>query len=189
MRMGTILIVSALAFASACSQSADGSSPGGRTTVVANFYPVYEVARRVGGDRVQVRNLTPAGAEPHDLELSPKQVDELLDAKVVLYMGLGFQPAVEKVAKERHDGVTVDLLAALSSRLRQLPAGGEEHGTDPHVWLDPVLMGAIVDEVARALARADPGGASTSEQNASGYRTEIEGVDQQYRGGLAHCDR
>jgi zinc transport system substrate-binding protein len=157
--------------------------------VVANFYPVYEAARRVGGARVQVRNLTPAGAEPHDLELSPKQVDELLDAKVVLYMGLGFQPAVEKVAKERHDGVTVDLLAALSSRLRQLPTGGEEHGTDPHMWLDPVLMGAIVDEVARALARADPGGTSTYEQNASGYRTEIEGVDQQYRGGLAHCDR
>lgn len=187
--MGTILIVSALAFASACSQSADGSSPGGRTTVVANFYPVFEAAREVGGDRVQVRNLTPAGAEPHDLELSPKQVDEILDAKVVLYMGLGFQPAVEDVAQQRHGGVTVDVLAALSSQLRNLPSGATEKGTDPHVWLDPVLMAAIVDQVSRAMTRADPSDARTYQRNASRYRVEIKALDQRYREGLAHCAR
>jgi zinc transport system substrate-binding protein len=187
MRIRTILIVAA-SLGAACASSRAGTDAG-RVSVVANFYPVYEAARRVGGDRVHVRNLTPAGAEPHDLELSPKQVDEVLDARVVLYMGLGFQPAVEKVAEERGSTHTVDLLAALSSRLRRLPKGGEEQGTDPHVWLDPVLMSALVDDVARALTRADPTGRSTYEANAGRYRTEIEEVDRLYRQGLADCDR
>jgi zinc transport system substrate-binding protein len=190
MRIRTILIVISLVVAAACSRSTAGT-PGGRTSVVANFYPVYEAARRVGGDRTQVTNLTPAGAEPHDLELSPKQVDEILDAAVVLYMGHGFQPAVEDVAKSRHAGVTIDLLGALAAqrKLRELPSGAGEKGTDPHVWLDPVLMADVVDEVRKALARADPAGAPTYQRNAERYRSEIEALDRRFREGLGDCAR
>ncbi|HEY3211288.1 MAG TPA: zinc ABC transporter substrate-binding protein [Actinomycetota bacterium] len=187
--MGTILIAIGIAFAAACSSSSGGSA-GGSITVVANFYPVYEAARHVGGDGVRVRNLTPSGAEPHDLELSPKQVDEILDAKVVLYMGSGFQPAVEDIAEDRHRDVTVDLLAALASQLRRLKGGESvEGGTDPHVWLDPVLMADIVDEVRNAMTRADPSGASVFDRNAERYRGQIEALDQQFRQGLRHCAR
>jgi zinc transport system substrate-binding protein len=190
MRIRTILIVIALVVASACSRSTAGT-PGGRTSVVANFYPVYEAARRVGGDRTQVTNLTPAGAEPHDLELSPKEVDEILDAAVVLYMGHGFQPAVEDVAKSRHSGVTVDVLGALARqrKLRELPSGAEARGTDPHVWLDPVLMADVVDEVRKALGRADPAGAPTYQRNAERYRSEIEALNRRFRDGLGDCAR
>jgi zinc transport system substrate-binding protein len=186
-RIGTILIA-IVGLASACSLSRD-SSAGGRVSVVANFYPLYEAARRVGGDRVEVKNLTRAGAEPHDLELSPKQVDEILDARLVLYMGSSFQPAVEKVVKDRHTGVTVDALAALSSKLRRMPNDGSEKGTDPHLWLDPVLMARIVDEVRGAMMRVDPSGAPTFERNARRYRSEIEALDRRFREGLGHCSR
>jgi zinc transport system substrate-binding protein len=92
-----------------------------KRSVVAAFYPVAYAAQRVGGDRVDVTNLTPAGAEPHDLELNPDQIDKILDADLVVDLGQGFQPAVEKAAGER-DGPTVSLLRP---------------GTkDPHVWLD-----------------------------------------------------
>lgn len=158
--------------------------------MVANFYPVYEAARHVGGDRVQARNLTPSGAEPHDLELSPKQVDEILDAKVVLYMGSGFQPAVEDIAKDRDGDDTVDLLTALASKLRRLQGGESvEGGTDPHVWLDPLLMADIVNKVRNAMTRADPSGASIYDRNAERYRGQIEELDQQFRQGLRHCAR
>jgi zinc transport system substrate-binding protein len=190
MRIRTILIVISLVVAAACSRSTAGT-PGGRTSVVASFYPVFEAARRVGGDRTQVTNLTPAGAEPHDLELSPRQVDKILDAAVVLYMGHGFQPAVEDAAKSRHSGVTVDLLGALAGqrKLRELSSGAGEKGTDPHVWLDPVLMADVVDEVRKALARADPAGAPTYQRNADRYRSEIEALDRRFRDGLGDCAR
>src|SRR5262245_42119812 len=98
-------------------------SADGRRPVVASFYPLYEAAARVGGDRMEVENLTPAGVEPHDLELSPDQVDALLDASVVLYLGRDFQPAVQAIAEQRREG-TLDLLTALD-----LPPDE----SDPHV--------------------------------------------------------
>src|SRR5882762_3054671 len=71
-----------------------------KRSVVGAFYPVAYAAQRVGGDRVQVTNLTPAGAEPHDLELNPDQIDEILNADLVFVMGHRFQPAVEKSAAQ-----------------------------------------------------------------------------------------
>jgi zinc transport system substrate-binding protein len=191
MRIGTILIVAGIAasLAPACAPSSGGTA-GGKVAVVASFYPLYEAVQKVGGSRVQATNLTPAGAEPHDLELSPKQVDEILDATVVLYLGQGFQPAVQDIAADRHDGVTVDVLGALSSQLRKLEGeGGVEGGTDPHVWLDPVLMEGVVDAVRTSLSRADPAGAATYRRNADRYRSEIEALDRQFRDGLRDCDR
>src|SRR5436189_6385560 len=103
-----------------------------KKSVVAAFYPVAYAAQRVGGNRVAVTNLTPAGAEPHDLELTPKQIDAVLDADVVFDLGQGFQPAVEKAAEQR-DGPTVSLLRS--------------GARDPHTWLDPVRMVATVRRV------------------------------------------
>ena len=158
--------------------------------MVANFYPVYEAARRVAGDRFAVANLTPAGAEPHDLELSPKQVDEILDARVLLYMGLGFQPAVEQAARDRHDGVTVDILQGVRSDLLTLQGPeAAAGGLDPHVWLDPVLMIRLIGEVRDALTRAEPSGRRAFAANADAYESQVRALDQRFRTGLQTCDR
>jgi len=147
-----------------------------KTEVVASFYPLTFVAQRVGGDRVEVTNLTPAGAEPHDLELSTKQIDNVLDADLVLVLGHNFQPAVEKAAAAR-DGPTLKLLDRLAS------------ANDPHVWLDPVLMRAIVTRVQRALTKADPSGRAVYRRNADVLRGELDAFDARFRTGLAHCAR
>jgi zinc transport system substrate-binding protein len=147
-----------------------------RKQVVASFYPLAYAAERVGGNRVDVANLTPAGAEPHDLELTPKQVDQLLDADLVLDLGRNFQPAVEKASASR-DGPTLKLLD-------KLPAT-----TDPHVWLDPVLMREIVTRVQRSLTKVDPAGRATYRKNAAEFRADLTALDTRYREGLAACAR
>jgi zinc transport system substrate-binding protein len=58
----------------ACGDNSGGQVDG-RPKVVASFCPLFEAAQQIGGDRVQVSNLTPAGGEPHDLELNSQQVD------------------------------------------------------------------------------------------------------------------
>jgi zinc transport system substrate-binding protein len=157
--------------------------------VVASFYPLAYAAERVGGNRVQVANLTPAGAEPHDLELTPKQIDELLDADLVLDLGRNFQPAVEK-ASEQRDGPTVKLLDVLPIKTGAKVVNEDDpQALDPHVWLDPVLMGDIVTQVQRALTKADPSGRATYQRNADAFRAELTALDGRYTDGLANCAR
>src|SRR5688500_13507532 len=96
-RRSTALIIACAALLSACAPQRQGVGEGTQgITVVAGFYPLAELAHEIGGDRVEVINLTPAGAEAHDLELTPSQVDAVLDADLVLLVGGGFQPALEQ---------------------------------------------------------------------------------------------
>lgn len=162
----------------ACGAGAgEGNGEDGRLSVVAGFYPLAEAARQVGGPAVDVQDLTPAGAEPHDLEVTPDDVDVLASADVVLVMGRGFQPAVED-ALRRRDGVTVELLDALA-----VP----EDETDPHVWLDPALMGEVVDATAAALAEADPTNADAYRREAARFGADLAGLDRSYTERLGDC--
>lgn len=150
---------------------------GATLSVVASFYPLAEAARQVGGDRVDVVDVTPPGAEAHDVELSPRQVEDIQDAEVVLVLGGGFQPAVEEVAG-RADGEVLQVLDAVDA-----------DGDDPHVWLDPVLMEEMVDAVAATLARADPAGAASYEAGAAAYGEELRSLHERYVATLTTCDR
>ena len=154
-----------------------GSSPAsGQTQVVAAFYPLAYAADQIGGARVHVTNLTPAGAEPHDIELTARQVAELQRADVVLYLSHGFQPAVEAAVRAA-SGRRIDALAGL--RLRT-GVGDEAGRTDPHVWLDPVLFAGVARRIGAALHRP---------RRAAALENRLLSLDRRFRTGLAHCTR
>lgn len=165
-----LLAVGALA---ACGGGNDGTS--GRRNVLASFYPLEYAAQRIGGDEVEVTNLTPPGVEPHDLELTPRDVARVHDADVVLYLDAGFQPAVDDAVAEA-SGEVVDLLEGL--RLRE--AVGGETVSDPHVWLDPTLYARIVERIGRVL---------DSPERARQLETRLRALDATFRAGLGTCTR
>ena len=138
---------------------------------------------------MHVNDLTPAGAEPHDLEVTTRQVDALEDADLVVGMGHGFQPAVEAVAKKRDSGTVfmLDDLPVDAGDKKVAAEGGK--GLDPHVWLDPVLMKQIVQVVEEQLADADPDHGAMYSANAARYVARIDALDAEYRQGLAQCRR
>lgn len=194
---GAVCVILAGACASKTSDDGPGAA-GDAITVVSGFYPLFEVAGALGGDEVRALNLTPAGAEPHDLELNPEEVQRILDADLVLYLGSGFQPALEKVVRQRKKR-SIDLLEGMSLRPGE-ESGHEEEGEehqgeaqaralDPHVWLDPVLMSDIVDRVEAALAKVAPGDAQTFARNAADVRTRLDELHRQFTAGLANCTR
>jgi zinc transport system substrate-binding protein len=156
-----LILVSALLLAGC---GAGGS--GGKNSVVAAFYPLAYAAERIGGPSFHVENLTPPGAEPHDLELTPREVGRIVNASVVLYLSHGFQPAVSK-AVEQARGRKVDVLAGLPL-----------HGNDPHVWLDPLLFARIGTKIGAALRRPS-----------SGFVADMRKLDEAYRSGLRDCKR
>lgn len=158
--MRTAIALLLLSLASGCG---GGSSAGDTPAVVAAFYPLAWAAEQVGPDGLDVMNLTPPGAEPHDVELSPSDVETLRDAELVVYLGGGFQPAVEEAVDAR-DGPSLDLLE-----------GAEE----PHIWLDPIRFSQSVEATAGAI----PG------SSARGALDDLAALDAEYRAGLADCDR
>jgi zinc transport system substrate-binding protein len=168
-RIVLMLVGAAAVIAVAAGCGGDTSAGnGGREDVVAGFYPLAFAAEQIGGREVDVTNLTPAGAEPHDIELSVRDVEHVLDADLVLYLGDGFQPALEEAAGETH-GKAVDLLDGL-----------DVHQGDPHVWLDPVRYARMVETIGKALGKEAAGKALAA---------RVLALDDEYRSGLADCER
>lgn len=155
---------------SAACEGGGGSGSGARESVVAAFYPLAYAAEQVGGARVDVTNLTPPGSEPHDLEVSPKDVAAIRDADLVLLLGRGFQPQLEDAA-----GTGVNVL-----RLLDTPGLDLRADNDPHVWLDPLRYAKIVARIGEAL------GNRAAADRLVGRLTALDG---EYRRGLAHCRR
>src|SRR3954452_21970480 len=75
--------------------------------VAAAFYPLEYVAERVGGERVEVSDLTAPGGEPHDVELSVRETAEVARADLVVFER-GFQPAVDDAVDENAEGDVLD---------------------------------------------------------------------------------
>ncbi|WP_250444202.1 metal ABC transporter substrate-binding protein [Actinotalea sp. C106] len=96
-------------------------------TVLASFYPLQYVAEQIGGDAVEVLSATPPGIDPHDLELSPRQVREIGDADVVAYLG-GFQPSVDEAIAAREPALVLD--AATTEAVAAHMEAGDEHVED-----------------------------------------------------------
>ena len=150
-----------------------GEDPAeGRISVAAAFYPLAFAAEQIGGDAIDVRNLTPPGAEPHDVELSARDVERIRSADVVLYLGFGFQPNFER-AVGGADAKAVDLLD------RQTLLSGRR-GSDPHVWLDPVRYAYQARLIGEALDRTDA---------ANRFGARLTTLDAEFERGLARCAR
>ena len=186
--MALVGVVLAVGLLGACGGGGGDDGAPGRLTIVASFYPLAEAAGRIAGEDGEVVNLTPAGTEPHDLELSPAQVDRLQAADLVVYMGQGFQPALEDVV-ERRRGPKLDVAGELPLDRASVPEGGDGGDLDPHFWLDPTLMAKAVESIEKALARAQPRSRAELERNGAAYRAELQELDREYAQGLATCQR
>jgi zinc transport system substrate-binding protein len=165
-----VLILSVSLGAASCDDG-DGASSSGRAAVVASFYPLAFAAETIGGPAVEVTNLTPPGTEPHDVELSVSDVERVRSADVVLYLGSGFQPAVER-AVEGGDAEAIDLLAG--------PTLEGEEEVDPHVWLDPLRYAEIGKRIGEALDR---------QAAAQEFERKLRALHQDFERGLAECER
>ena len=160
-----------------------------KVTVTAAFFPLAAAVAQVGGSLVKVTNLTPAGVEPHDIELNTQQAESVLDADLAVMVGNGFQPQVEDIAADR-SGPTLNVLKALPINAGDKKVEeGDATALDPHVWLDPVLYQSVVDAIASALSKVDPDHAADYTANAVAYNAKLATLNTEYETGLANCSR
>ncbi len=178
-------------------QDGDGTT-NAKLTVVTAFYPLQYVTERVAGDQAAVSNLTKPGVEPHDLELSPKDVASVSKASLVVYLE-GFQPAVDDAVEHEADS-SLEVSEAADLTRPAIPEeeeGGEhadgadhvEHELtgDPHFWLDPTRLGAVATIIADRLARLDADNAQTYRANTAKLTDQLDTLDGEFKQGLASC--
>lgn len=172
---------------------APAAAPSG-VQVLASFYPLQYLVQQIGGDLVTVTSLTPPGAEPHDIELSPRQVREVGDADLVVYLS-GFQAAVDQAIASRKpthlvDAASVPTIAEhIASQDAAETTDTGIQARDPHFWLDPTLLAALAPEVASALSTADPAHADAYAAGATTLEASLAELDTELSNGLAQCER
>ncbi len=169
--------------ATACQQS---PAPDAKPLVIASFYPMYDFARQVAGDRAQVVSLVPPGVHGHDWEPSPQDVARLRQARVFVYNGARFEPWAQKMITEAARPSTV-VVAASTGLARARSAGTSE--VDPHVWLDPVLAQGEVEAIRGALEQGDPAGKVVYDENARAFKAKLAGLHERFAAGLRDCAR
>lgn len=155
-----------------------------RPVIAVSFYPLAEIVQRVAGDTVQLLQLTPAGKEPHETDISAQQLVELSKADVVFYLGDGFQPSVEKAIKSLPSTVkAIDLLQSVevlpqgSDQEYCLPACPNNNPPDPHVWLDPNNMSEMAITVAAEISKVESLSSTTPlTEGLTTYAAELQEV-------------
>lgn len=159
-----------------------------KITVTASYYPLYDFAKNIGGDKVQAINVTPAGSEPHDFDPSPQQLVDAWKSQVFIYNGATLEPWVDKFLPD-YENVVVKVSNGIDLMESEAEAGEENNVAvqDPHFWLDPTLAEKMVDNIKDGLIKADPDSSVYFTARAAEYKAKLAQLDQDYKDGLANC--
>lgn len=183
------------------SPSGTGSSASsGRVEVVATTTVFADLVRQVGGDRVTVSSLVPAGVDVHTFDPRPADAVRVAKAQLAVMNGLGLDDWLERLIASAGAGslpvvkLAVDLpgVTYLAGTAEPGVAGGvAAHGSaapggvNPHLWLNVAYAKKYVERIATALARVDPAGAPLYADRSAAYASRLDALDAEIRADLA----
>jgi zinc transport system substrate-binding protein len=155
---------------------------GGKLKVYTSFYPLYDFAVKIGGDKIKVTNLVPAGTEPHDWEPATTDIISLEKGDILIYNGAGLEHWVEQVTSSLENK---ELLLVNASDGITLLKGNEKekgvNGYDPHIWLSVTNAKKEMENIKNALVKADPDNKDFYEANYVKYGAEFDTLDAKFK--------
>jgi zinc transport system substrate-binding protein len=179
-------------------ENAGNEAQGEVLSVYASFYPMYDFAVKIGGEKALVTNMVPAGTEPHDWEPAAADIAGLEGADVFVYNGAGMEHWAEDILEAlQSKGLIAAEASAGISLLEGHHAHGdeeeaaeeaheeEEEGYDPHVWLDPLNAKREMENIKNAFASADPDNADYYEANYARYAAELDALHAEFEAALS----
>ena len=167
-----LLILSISLFTLGCGKQNGSTSSRDMETIkiYTTFYPLYDFTKKIVQDKAEVVNLTPAGVEPHDFELSPKQVAKLYDADIFIFLGDAMEPWAKKLQNQLSSkGITVIEVGE-----------GLIQDDDPHIWLDPILAKEMAQRIYYGVISVDRDGEDFYTQNLEGVLNKLDELDQSF---------
>lgn len=168
----SVIAVGALAL-SACSSNAPREHE-----IVAGSWPVVDLVRSLVGQSMSVQSLTPPGVEPHDLELDADALASIERAEAVVFVGGGFQPALERAVR------------ALSIDATEISVAADDGGfIDPHVWMAPGDWAAVARNLGPDLAAAFPADASQILARVDSVVAALTSMEERWMSAFESCER
>ncbi|MGN6751430.1 MAG: metal ABC transporter substrate-binding protein [Intrasporangium sp.] len=191
------LALSGMLALASCASSSDAigtrSTASGHLTIATSFYPLEFAVEQIAGPQASVTTLTKPGAEPHDVELSAKQVVGLRKADLLVYES-GFQAAVDDAMGLLDTSKVLDVtpvadltLGGAEDDQSHAAGDGHDHAVDPHFWLDPERYATVAEAIGERLAEVDPAHAADYTARTKAFVDRLSALDDRYRSGLAHC--
>lgn len=158
--------------------------------VVTTLFPLYDMAKNIGGDKADVSQLLPPGVEAHSFEPKPSDIVKINEADIFVYTGKFMEPWVEDILK----GITNKNLIVVdaSQGVKMIPGAFHDEdepagSMDPHIWLDFDNAKTMVGNIGQAFVSKDNNNASFYQQNTDGYNQQLSKLDDEYRTSLSNC--
>lgn len=166
------------------------TNPDGALSVYTSFYPMLDFAEKIGGDKISITNMVPAGTEPHDWEPTASDITGLEKADVFIYNGAGMEhwagdiltslKSKTLIVVEASEGISL-----LDGHAEEDGDADEEGSFDPHVWLSPMNAKKEMENIRSAFVQADPEHKDYYEANFEKYSAELDRLDQEFRDTLS----
>ena len=178
---------------SSCTPSGKSASGGRkRIKVITTLFPLYDMARHIGGDKAEVSLLLPPGVEAHSFEPKPGDILKINEADIFIYTGKFMEPWVEGIIKSVAHTHLLVIDASEGTKMiasvfhdKDEPAGSP----DPHIWLDFDNSRIMAKHIAKAFQSRDSAHGDFYEKNAAEYAQQLTALDHAYKTALFTCKK
>ncbi|MGA1592196.1 MAG: metal ABC transporter substrate-binding protein, partial [Candidatus Nanopelagicales bacterium] len=165
-----------------------------KISVAASFYPLAYVAEQVLTGVADVSVIAAGNAEPHDFELSPSHIATITNSDFAIYIPdfmPAFDGALNDLVPEQIIDATngINLLTANHEDEEREHESDHDHGdADPHLWLNPLNMTLIANQISDVVISQNPELRETINNNLSNFKNKMTNLDNQFKESLANCN-
>jgi zinc transport system substrate-binding protein len=155
--------------------------------VMATFYPLAWLAERIGGGDVSVGSIVKEGVEPHDYDPTTTDLAKIVDARLLVVQGAGFEKWIQTARSQAANTKVVTATAGIDLHTGDPSEPDAANAQDPHTWTDPALYARMARNVEAAMAETFPGKAAGFHARADALVADLNALDREFRSTLAHC--
>lgn len=173
-----IIIILLSIFVLNCNKNGDKNSDKnilGKLQIYTSIYPIYDFTKKIGGERITVYNMTKAGAEPHDFEITSKDMANLSKADLFIYNGGGMEHWVDTIMEALKDLKYINASSNIN-----------ENNLDPHFWLSPINAKIQMENIKNGLIEIDFENKNYYESNYNLYANRLNELDDKIRNSLSN---
>lgn len=186
------IVCMAISFSfTACSNMAGRDE--NKVQIVTTIFPLYDFARQIGGDKVQLTLILPTGAQVHSYEPTPKDIIKIKESDLFITQGGDAEPWTDAVINDA-DSTKLNVLYAMDkveliAEEHDHPSYSSHVHTDPHVWTTPKNAGIISENICEKLCELDGENADYYKDNLKDYKEKLTSLDEKFAALTKDCDK